>query len=143
MSVEFKDNFVLVRGMLKEEMEQYVTKAAIYLEGEIKRKLGTGVRTGKIYPVPGTKRKYRASAPGEPPAVMLSDLMNSITHLIESQPNAVIGIVGTNKEYARRLEFGFMEEDSLGRKYNQEPRPYFRSTYNENREKIKDILQGK
>lgn len=143
MSVEFKNNFVFVKGALTEEMEQRVKDAAVYLEGQIKRKLGTGVRTGKTYRVPGTNRTYTASAPGEPPAVMLSDLMNSITHLIQREPNAIIGIVGTNKEYARRLEFGFIGEDSLGRRYNQAPRPYFRSTYNENREQIINMLRGK
>lgn len=32
--------------------------------------------------------------------------------------------VGTNVEYARRIEFGFVGADRLGRNYNQAPRPY-------------------
>lgn len=32
--------------------------------------------------------------------------------------------VGTDLPYAKRLEFGFMDTDSLGRRYNQAPRPY-------------------
>lgn len=34
--------------------------------------------------------------------------------------------VGTNLEYARRQEFGFVGTDSLGRRYNQAARPYLR-----------------
>lgn len=34
--------------------------------------------------------------------------------------------VGTNVEYARRLELGFYGADKLGRVYNQPPRPYLR-----------------
>lgn len=35
-------------------------------------------------------------------------------------------LVGTNVEYARRLELGFTRADSLGRVYNQPARPYLR-----------------
>ncbi len=35
-------------------------------------------------------------------------------------------LVGTDLEYARRLEYGFAGADSLGRVYNQQARPYFR-----------------
>lgn len=34
--------------------------------------------------------------------------------------------VGTDKEYARRIELGFAGADSLGRVYNQPPYPYLR-----------------
>lgn len=144
MSVEFEDNFVLVKGKLKEDMRQNVINAAIYLVGQIKKKLGTGQRTGKVYKVPGTKNKtYTASAPGEPPAVMLSNLITSITYqLTVDTPTEIAAQVGTNIEYARRLEFGFFDTDSLGRQYNMPARPYFRSTYIEHKEKIKAILGG-
>lgn len=33
--------------------------------------------------------------------------------------------VGTNAPQGRRLEFGFVGADSLGRVYNQRPRPHF------------------
>ena len=35
-------------------------------------------------------------------------------------------LVGTDLPYARRLEYGFIGPDKLGRIYNQAPRPYFR-----------------
>lgn len=34
--------------------------------------------------------------------------------------------VGTNKPQARRLEYGFVGSDSLGRHYNQAPQPHVR-----------------
>lgn len=139
--VEFTNNFAVVKGRLREGMERNVRQASALLEGEIKRKLGSGTRTGKTYPVPGTKSKtYTASAPGEAPAVMLSNYMNSITHDVKVEPNQITGTTGTNQEQGKRLEFGFVGTDSLGRRYNQEPRPHMKVTYEENREKIKQKL---
>jgi phage gpG-like protein len=40
--------------------------------------------------------------------------------------NSSSAIVGTNLPYARRLEYGFMGKDKLGRTYHQPPHPYFR-----------------
>lgn len=40
--------------------------------------------------------------------------------------NAKTVTVGTNKPQARRLEYGFVGADSLGRHYNQAPRPHLR-----------------
>jgi hypothetical protein len=43
---------------------------------------GPGPRTGEVYPIPGTKATYTASAPGEHPAVREGVLRDSF-HLIE------------------------------------------------------------
>lgn len=40
--------------------------------------------------------------------------------------------VGTNLEYARRIEYGFNGADSLGRVYNQAAQPYLRPAVDEN-----------
>lgn len=37
--------------------------------------------------------------------------------------------VGTNLVYARRIEYGFIGADKLGRVYNQRPRPYLRPAF--------------
>lgn len=37
--------------------------------------------------------------------------------------------VGPNTPYARRIEFGFIGTDSLGRHYHQGPRPYMRPAF--------------
>ena len=42
-------------------------------------------------------------------------------------------VVGTDAPQARRLEFGFVGADKLGRVYNQAPRPHIRPALDENR----------
>ena len=50
--------------------------------------------------------------------------------------------VGTNVEYAARLEFGFQGTDSKGRKYNQPAQPYLRPAVDVNIKNIEKILGG-
>jgi Bacteriophage HK97-gp10, putative tail-component len=46
-----------------------------------------------------------------------------------TQVNGMTARVGTNKPQARRLEYGFVGADSLGRHYNQAPRPHVRPAF--------------
>ena len=48
--------------------------------------------------------------------------------------------VGTNLEYARRQEYGFNGADSLGRVYNQAPRPYLRPAIDENGNAVREEI---
>lgn len=140
---EFHMNHRLVMGELNATYSTRLQRAALFLEAEIKRKLTRGGHTGKEYPVPGTQnRTHVASAEGEAPAVLFGRLVNSISHEMKVDPDELMAVVGSNLDYAARLEFGFMEKDSLGRQYHQGPRPYFRSTYEEQRERIKRIIEG-
>lgn len=66
----------------------------------------SGSRSGRIYYVPGTKRPYTASAPGEPPARRLAELAQSIKASVRGEDRKVIGEVGTDKKYGPMLEFG-------------------------------------
>ena len=54
----------------------------------------------------------------------------------DSKPDKFVGVVGSNVEYARRYDMGFVDTDSLGRKYNQAPRAYLRVALENNRNKI-------
>ena len=54
-----------VGGML----EPFVEAAAIVVRDEIVAVMEESDPTGRMYLIPGTKRKYTASAPGEPPAI--------------------------------------------------------------------------
>jgi len=64
-----------------------------------------------------------------------------------SGPMRLVVVVGTNVEYARRIEHGFVGVDSLGRHYNQEGRPYlypaFFSKEGEVEKQIKEIVGRK
>jgi hypothetical protein len=55
--------------------------------------------------------------------------------LKESVPRGSL-FVGSNIAYAARVEFGFVGKDSLGRMYNQAPKPYLRAGILRQREKI-------
>ena len=44
-------------------------------------------------------------------------------------PKELVYVVGTNVKYARRIEFGFVGKDSLGRSYNQPAQPYLFQAY--------------
>jgi len=81
------------------------------------------------------------SPPGHAPAAPTGTLKGRITHKIDK--GAMVGKVGTNLEYARRLELGFVGTDKLGRKYNQAPRPYLRPALEKNKEMIKKLFGAK
>lgn len=51
------------------------------------------------------------------------------TETVEKRRTYVEVATGTDVEYARRIEFGFMQADALGRHYNQPARPYMRPAY--------------
>lgn len=85
-------------------------------------------------------------------------LRNSITHYIEDNPNELIGVVGTNVEYAPYVEFGTGIYSSLGNgrqdrwKYKdakgewhstigQHPQPYLQPALEENRRKIEKMFK--
>lgn len=103
----------------------------------------SGSRSGRTYYVPGTKRTYTASAPGEPPAQVTGALRQSIKTSVEGEGKTVIGKVGSDLPYAARLEFGFRDTDSLGRRYNMAPRPWLRPSFEKSLGKIKSILGSK
>lgn len=48
--------------------------------------------------------------------------------------------VGPTMIYARRIELGYKGPDSLGRVYNQAPKPYVRPTYDEMLSKIRPFF---
>ncbi|MEW6223193.1 MAG: hypothetical protein AB1627_01050 [Chloroflexota bacterium] len=47
-------------------------------------------------------------------------------------------MVGTDVEYARREELGFMGRDSLGRRYSFAGHPYLRPAFDEKRDEARD-----
>jgi hypothetical protein len=74
----------------------------------------TGERGGRLYRVPGTRREYRASAPGESPAQRLGGLRNSVFTKMKSDTE---GIIYSNDPVAPMLEKGTSK---------MRPRPFFR-----------------
>lgn len=76
---------------------------------------------GQLY-----QTEVRAGASGRPgPRAITGDYRRSITlemGLVAGFPAAIIGTVSPQ---ARRLEYGFVDTDSLGRHYNQPPFPHW------------------
>lgn len=125
---------------LRPSVEIAISKATLYFEGRVKKKLqAVPARTGRIY------GSHQASAPGEPPAPLSSDLRKTITHspVMWDGDNASAE-VGSPMPYARILEFGGLitRVSSKGKHYVIRilPRPYFSSTWLEEEEKIQSIL---
>lgn len=63
--------------------------------GQIKVTLDTENRDGR-----------NPSKPGDPPHRVSGTLQKSVTKVVESHPGEITGMVGTNVEYAKELEFG-------------------------------------
>jgi hypothetical protein len=72
--------------------------------------------------------RRRASLPrtGPPgPRLQTGDYVRSMSVQTTLGLGGPVSTVGTNAPQARRLEFGFRGEDSLGRNYNQRPYPHW------------------
>lgn len=70
--------------------------------------------------------RVRANASGRPgPRAQTGDYRRSIALTTSTQGDAVSAEVGTNMPQAWRLEAGFTGADSLGRVYEDPPRPHF------------------
>jgi hypothetical protein len=105
----------------------------------------SGQRTGIRYPVPGTSQAtYQASAPGEPPAVMVGNLRKSISASPATVDGDVVwSAVGPDEKvvpYARRLEYGGTSMARNGRPVYIAPRPYLRPTFIEQQSAMENIL---
>jgi HK97 gp10 family phage protein len=103
-----------------------VMSGAFLLEGKVKESIGAE-KHGIAY---GT---HVASAPGETPAVLTGNLLNSIgSRLIEASDISARAAVGTNAEYAAALEYGTSHIAA---------RPYLRPAVDENAENIVGAME--
>jgi len=100
-----------------------------------------GQRSGKRYRVPGTRRKYTASAPGESPAVRTGVFRLSWgTHVHVDQNGTHFRVVSAieSKERAGGHLLGEMLENGTGK---TAPRPYKQKVIDRALPKIKAIYQ--
>jgi len=85
----------------------------------------------RIYKVPGTQRLYQASSPGEAPASATGALRQSVKGTVEKEGKQVVGMVGTDLDYGRMLEFGTK---------HMEARPWLRKSFEKSESKVKEIF---
>lgn len=86
------------------------------------------------YYVPGTHRLYTPSAPGEAPAQATSGLRQSVKQKVEVLGHVIIGTVGTDLRYGKRLE--------KGTRY-MAARPWLRKSFDKAKGRVKAILSGR
>ena len=90
----------------------------------------------------GRKIGLSPSLPGEPPKRLTGALVRSIVAGVAKDGQTLRGFVGTNRQGARRLEFGFSGADARGRVINQAPRPFLRRGLMESRDAVRRALIG-
>lgn len=138
MAVRF--NTKKVRQAAGNEMFRRIERASVIVESEVVRLISRGqphrISRG------GHRIGLEPSAPGEPPKVLEGRLRASITHAVFAQGNEIVGRVGTNVEYARRLELGFVGTDAAGRSINQAPRPFLRAGLRNKLQQVKREIGG-
>ena len=125
-----------VMASLRGTSVQNLREASIFLKGAIKETL-TGNRSGRVYRVPGTKRNYTASAPGEAPASRTGTLRNAISRAVnKAKLTAVVGprLLGKNpdKQYPLWLEFGTKK---------MAPRPFMAPTIQRHKDTVIQIMK--
>jgi len=85
----------------------------------------------RIYRVPGTKKLYQASSPGDPPATVTSELKQSVKSSVEGNGRSVVGKVKASAKHALPLEFGTR---------NMAARPFMKPSFDKALPAIKSIL---
>lgn len=83
-----------------------------------------------------------ASKPGKPPHVDTGRLRQSITYAVTRHEFLIEARIGSNVEYARRLELGFVGRDAKGRNYAQAPRPFLRPSLMESLPALRRIFKN-
>jgi len=94
----------------------------IRINDSIKDQLDQAVyRTGALY-----RTRVRAGASGRPgPRVKTGNYRRSISQINTHSGDRAVALVQSNAPQARRLEYGFVGRDALGRIYNQDPLPHW------------------
>jgi HK97 gp10 family phage protein len=120
-----------IQDQLSEALGQGLLKGTILVRNEVLRLL-SGQRSGKLYKVPGTRRTYRASQPGEPPASRLGHLRSSYVYRVLGTGHQAQGFVGSEVEYAHYLEYGT---------YKMAPRPHLIPAMRNSKPKIEKLFK--
>ena len=84
----------------------------------------------------------KPSAPGQPPAMQTGTLQANIDSDVQTDNDGVHGFFGVRQgiPYALRMELGFVGVDSLGRRYDQAPRPFLRPALYNNSAQVISII---
>jgi hypothetical protein len=127
-------NLSKVMDQIEKAQKDRLTKSCLAVRNVALVKLA-GPGRGRWYNVPGTKRKYQASAPGDPPAPRTGVLRRTVKWAIQGEGGGEMeGLVGSDQKYAPGLEFGTP---------TMAPRPWLRPSFEEAEVEVKSIMGGK
>lgn len=105
---QFKQALEHASDDLRKAAGEAVLKTALDVDREIKRRIQTGPKSGRLYVRKSGRNRgtHRASAPGQAPATDTGALVQSIRFRREGLLTSVVFPQGPGARYARRLEFG-------------------------------------
>lgn len=104
--IQVTNNTAGLAGALHEEAKRKALQVGHIIRNRVLLGMA-GPKTGRWYRVPGTKKLYRASAPGEYPAVRTDALRSSIKVALRGSGGNVTHVeVGTSVPYGAHLEKG-------------------------------------
>ena len=110
------------RGALKKGMSKAVKK----VKSRIRQRLNVRQPTRRTRS--GRLVGLNPSKAWEDPKRLTGKYRASIKGRVKSTRDEVVGTITSDMPYSNRLEYGFIGTDSLGRTYNQAPRPTIRRT---------------
>lgn len=137
VSAQWRGDLLMTR--LRANAADRLSEAAIALEGGVRQRL-TGNRSGRYYRVPGTKKRYQASAPGEAPASRTGTLRTrGIGRKVDAlRLEAAVGAKKLGKSSS--LPDGYPAALELGTK-RMSPRPFLKPTFKAMRGELVQILR--
>lgn len=126
-------NLRALPGKIRKPVQRAVLDGANDVRNEILQSMRPP-KGGETYTVPGTKRKYQASAPGEAPAVATGRLRGSVgIRLDEDRLGATIGVHELSQvKYAAALEFGTAK---------MEARPWLFPAFEKTKKRVRERIR--
>lgn len=105
LSVRVVSHADVLLGVVDKALKRKVSAMGHAVRDKLLTEVLVGQRSGRWYPVPGTRRMYQASRPGEPPASRTGDLRKSyrVGPVRGNSPNFNVQ-VGSALDYALYLE---------------------------------------
>jgi len=132
-TIKLKLNTKELFQKLDQEAPKKMFEAATEVRNTVLQTL-SGARSGRTYRVPGTQRNYTASAPGQAPATVTSELRQSIQASVEGKGRSVLGKVKATARHALPLEFGTRRMAA---------RPFLKPSFEKSLDAIRRILTRK
>ena len=132
-----------VNEFIKKEVAAIIKEGCYDIENEAKKSATAYVKTGRERASISVNWSGSGLAHGKIKSPVKETEFSDGVLEPKAGVGEFVGAVGSNVEYARRLELGFVGADKAGRIINQKPRPHLIPAYERNRLKILAKFGGK